>query len=97
MVQEGLQNQEGSGSQSYDFEEKISKEKIDRIQESEEEVLMAKYQGPKMKIGEMKRTNKPVLSFFSPGKTPLSATKGAKTDKQFWKAITGRPSYRKGK
>ena len=42
MVQEGLQNQEGSGSQSYDFEEKISKEKVDRIQESEEEILMAK-------------------------------------------------------
>ena len=40
MVQEGLQNQEGSGSQSYDFEEKISKEKVDRIQESKEEVLM---------------------------------------------------------
>ena len=63
MVQKGLQNQEGSGSQSYDFEEKISKEEIDRIQEGEEEVLMAKewpeslggtrryYQGPKLKSG----------------------------------------------
>ena len=54
MVQEGLQNQEGSGSQSYDFEEKISKEKIDRIQKSEEEILMAK----KSKLRRIKATRR---------------------------------------